>query len=108
MRPTTFDPSKARLGNQLSTLKRLAPYLWPAGRRDLKLRVLVAVGLLIAAKLANITVPMILRGAAKPMDCKLFGRVCTPETPFGSCMVSAEGACAAYYAYGRRTEAMTA
>ena len=52
--------------------------------------------------------PMILRGAAKPMDCKLFGRVCTPETPFGSCMVSAEGACAAYYAYGRRVEAMTA
>ncbi len=52
--------------------------------------------------------PMILRGAAKPMDCKLFGEVCTPETPFGSCMVSAEGACAAYYTYGRRAEAKTA
>ena len=63
MRPTTFDPAKVRLGNQLSTLRRLLPYLWPAGRGDLKLRVLVAVGLLIAAKLANITVPMILREA---------------------------------------------
>ncbi len=52
--------------------------------------------------------PMILRGAAKPMDCKLFGSVCTPETPFGSCMVSAEGACAAYYSYGRRAEARRA
>ncbi len=63
MRPTTFDPTKARFGNQLSTLRRLMPYLWPAERVDLKFRVLVAVGLLIAAKLANITVPMILRGA---------------------------------------------
>lgn len=44
--------------------------------------------------------PAILRGARKPTDCRLFGRACTPETPLGSCMVSAEGACAAYYAYG--------
>ena len=63
MRPTTFDPTKARFGNQLGTLRRLMPYLWPVGRGELKFRVLVAVGLLIAAKLANITVPMILRGA---------------------------------------------
>jgi hydrogenase expression/formation protein HypD len=34
-------------------------------------------------------------------DCKLFGTVCTPESPMGSCMVSNEGACAAHYAYGR-------
>ena len=45
--------------------------------------------------------PRILRGAAKPTDCKLFGRVCTPENPMGSCMVSSEGACAAYWSYGR-------
>lgn len=45
--------------------------------------------------------PKILRGAAKPTDCKLFGTVCTPENPMGSCMVSSEGACAAYYSYGR-------
>lgn len=43
----------------------------------------------------------ILRGAKKPQDCKLFAKACTPENPLGSCMVSSEGACAAYYAYGR-------
>jgi len=43
----------------------------------------------------------ILRGVKKPTDCKLFGTVCTPETPMGSCMVSSEGACAAHYNYGR-------
>lgn len=44
---------------------------------------------------------MILRGLKKPTDCKLFAKVCTPENPLGSCMVSSEGACAAVYAYGR-------
>ncbi len=43
----------------------------------------------------------ILRGLKKPQDCKLFATACTPETPLGSCMVSSEGACAAYYTYGR-------
>ncbi|PJG53347.1 hydrogenase formation protein HypD [Bradyrhizobium forestalis] len=43
----------------------------------------------------------ILRGVKKPVDCKLFGTVCTPETPMGSCMVSSEGACAAHWTYGR-------
>lgn len=43
----------------------------------------------------------ILRGVKKPSDCKLFGTVCTPENPMGSCMVSAEGGCAAHYTYGR-------
>lgn len=42
----------------------------------------------------------ILRGAAKPTNCKLFKTVCTPQNPYGSCMVSSEGACAAYYRYG--------
>ncbi len=46
----------------------------------------------------------ILRGMKKPQDCKLFGTVCTPENPMGSCMVSSEGACAAYYSYGRYKE----
>ena len=45
--------------------------------------------------------PAILRGVKKPRDCKLLGTVCTPENPMGSCMVSAEGACAAYWSYGR-------
>ncbi len=43
----------------------------------------------------------ILRGVKGPTDCKLFGTVCTPENPMGSCMVSSEGACAAHYSYGR-------
>jgi hydrogenase expression/formation protein HypD len=41
----------------------------------------------------------ILKGVAKPMDCKVFGTSCTPNTPLGSCMVSSEGACNAYYRY---------
>jgi hydrogenase expression/formation protein HypD len=45
--------------------------------------------------------PAILRGQKKPTDCKIFGTVCTPETPIGSCMVSSEGACAATYTYAR-------
>jgi hydrogenase expression/formation protein HypD len=45
--------------------------------------------------------PAILRGVKKPTECKLFGTVCTPDNPMGSCMVSSEGACAAYYRYGR-------
>jgi hydrogenase expression/formation protein HypD len=47
----------------------------------------------------------IIRGVKKPLDCKLFGSACTPENPIGSCMVSSEGACAAYYSYGRYREA---
>ena len=43
----------------------------------------------------------VLRGTLKPWACKVFGTACTPETPIGACMVSSEGACAAYYNYGR-------
>src|SRR5207244_4326277 len=39
----------------------------------------------------------------KPWECKVFGTACTPETPIGTCMVSPEGACAAYYNFGRFT-----
>jgi len=49
----------------------------------------------------------ILRGVKKPTDCRIFGTVCTPQNPIGSCMVSSEGACAAYYKY-RRHGATTA
>ena len=47
----------------------------------------------------------ILRGVKNPTDCKIFGTVCTPENPMGSCMVSSEGACAAHYSYGRHQDA---
>jgi hydrogenase expression/formation protein HypD len=46
----------------------------------------------------------VLRGLKKPHDCPAFGTQCTPQTPLGATMVSAEGACAAYYAYGRHLE----
>jgi hydrogenase expression/formation protein HypD len=44
---------------------------------------------------------LILRGLRKPSDCAAFGRDCNPQHPLGATMVSAEGACAAYYQYGR-------
>jgi hydrogenase expression/formation protein HypD len=43
----------------------------------------------------------ILRGLKKPHQCPAFGKTCTPQTPLGATMVSSEGACAAYFAYGR-------
>jgi hydrogenase expression/formation protein HypD len=46
----------------------------------------------------------ILRGLKKPHECPAFGKECTPQTPLGATMVSAEGACAAYHAYGRHLE----
>jgi len=42
----------------------------------------------------------ILRGMAKPPECTIFGTACKPNSPVGSCMVSSEGACSAYYKYG--------
>ncbi len=44
----------------------------------------------------------VLKGALKPVQCKLFGRECTPEHPVGALMVSSEGSCAAYYNYEHR------
>jgi hydrogenase expression/formation protein HypD len=49
----------------------------------------------------------ILRGLKKPHDCPAFGKTCTPRTPLGATMVSSEGACAAYYAYGRHLASKT-
>jgi hydrogenase expression/formation protein HypD len=55
----------------------------------------------------------VLKGVIKPWQCKVFGTACTPDHPIGTCMVSSEGACAAYYNYGRfagrraRTTAVT-
>lgn len=47
----------------------------------------------------------VLQGVLKPWECKVFGTACTPETPIGACMVSGEGACAAYFNFGRLTTA---
>jgi hydrogenase expression/formation protein HypD len=43
----------------------------------------------------------VLRGRIRPWECRVFGTACTPEKPIGTCMVSSEGACAAYYNFGR-------
>ncbi len=50
----------------------------------------------------------VLRGVKRPEECKVFASACTPDHPLGSCMVSAEGACAAHYHYGRFRQAVTA
>jgi len=49
---------------------------------------------------------LVLQGVKKPNECPAFGTECTPQTPLGATMVSSEGACAAYYQYGRYTMSM--
>lgn len=49
----------------------------------------------------------VLAGHIKPWQCKVFGTACTPDTPIGTCMVSPEGACAAYYNFGRIDRELT-
>ena len=51
---------------------------------------------------------LVLQGRIKPHECPGFGTKCTPEHPLGATMVSSEGACAAYYRYRRRPDAITA
>ena len=60
-----------------------------------------AVGGIITAESALCRSGDVLRGAIKPNECPAFGRECTPRTPLGATMVSSEGACAAYYHFGR-------
>ncbi|MEK7311909.1 MAG: hydrogenase formation protein HypD [Chloroflexota bacterium] len=50
---------------------------------------------------------LVLQGLKKPNQCPAFGKECTPQTPLGATMVSSEGACAAYYRYGRYTASLT-
>jgi len=60
----------------------------------------------IAAEESSLCISgLILQGRRKPFECPAFGRECTPQTPLGATMVSSEGACAAYYRYGRHREA---
>ena len=54
------------------------------------------------AESAECIAGLVLQGLKKPHECPAFGTRCTPETPLGAPMVSSEGACAAYYLYGRR------
>jgi len=60
----------------------------------------------IATKESSLCISrLVLKGLKKPTDCPAFGKECTPQRPLGATMVSAEGACAAYYAYGRHLDA---
>ncbi|GAB4355335.1 MAG: ABC transporter ATP-binding protein/permease [Kiloniellaceae bacterium] len=63
MRATSPDPGQKASYGQLKALAGLLPYLWPAGRGDLKLRIVVALAFLVLAKLATVTVPLVLKGA---------------------------------------------
>jgi hydrogenase expression/formation protein HypD len=60
------------------------------------------VGSIKTAEFSGCIAGEVLRGLAKPTDCPSFGTLCTPERPKGAPMVSSEGACAAYYRYGRK------
>jgi hydrogenase expression/formation protein HypD len=60
-----------------------------------------AVGQLKVLESADCISGQILQGVKKPRECPAFGKACTPENPLGATMVSSEGACAAYYHYGR-------
>jgi hydrogenase expression/formation protein HypD len=56
----------------------------------------------IATKESSVCISgLVLQGLKKPNECPAFGKECTPQTPLGATMVSSEGACAAYYRYGR-------
>ena len=50
---------------------------------------------------------LVLTGQIKPWQCKVFAKACTPDNPIGTCMVSPEGACAAYYSFGRLPETLS-
>ena len=66
------------------------------------------VGAIITEESALCISGLILQGRNKPFECPAFGKECTPQTPLGATMVSSEGACAAYYRYGRYREAVAA
>jgi ATP-binding cassette subfamily B protein len=78
MRPTTIEPGQFQPGRQLGTLRNLLPYLWPEGRADLKLRVIFAVVFLVAAKIANVYVPILLREAVDHLGMASEGIIVVP------------------------------
>ncbi len=78
MRPTTIDPGDFQLSKQARTLRRLLPYLWPQGRPGLRFRVVLAIALLVAAKLTNVTVPVFLREAVDSLSPEDAGLIVLP------------------------------
>ncbi len=78
MRPTTIEPGQFQPGKQLRTLRNLLPYLWPRERADLRLRVVLAIVFLIAAKAANVCVPILLREAVDGLGAPVEGIIVVP------------------------------
>jgi hydrogenase expression/formation protein HypD len=74
--------------------------------RDYDAELIYDVGSIHAIESAVCMSGEILKGLKKPLDCPAFGKQCSPENPLGATMVSAEGACAAYYSYGRHLVSM--
>jgi hydrogenase expression/formation protein HypD len=74
--------------------------------RDYDAELIYDVGSIHAIESAVCMSGEILKGLKKPLDCSAFGKQCSPENPLGATMVSAEGACAAYYSYGRHLVSM--
>jgi hydrogenase expression/formation protein HypD len=70
--------------------------------------ILFSVGGIDTREPADCISGQVLKGVKKPHQCPAFGTLCTPEHPLGATMVSAEGACAAYYTYGRHLGAAVA
>ena len=78
MRPTTIEPGQFQPGRQVRTLRHLLPYLWPRDRNDLRLRVVFAVVMLVAAKVANVLVPIALREAVDALSVEAEALVTIP------------------------------
>ncbi len=78
MRPTTIEPGQFQPGKQLRTLRNLLPYLWPRERADLRLRVVLAIAFLVAAKAANVCVPILLRAAVDGLGAPVESIVVVP------------------------------
>ena len=94
MRPTTIDPGQFQPGKQLRTLHNLLPYLWPRERADLRLRVVLAIVFLVAAKAANVCVPILLREAVDGLGAPVEGIIVVPLAlllAYGAARVLARG-----------------
>ncbi len=94
MRPTTIEPGQFKPGKQLRTLCNLLPYLWPRERADLRLRVVLAIVFLVAAKAANVCVPILLRAAVDGLGVPVESIVVVPLAvllAYGAARVLARG-----------------
>ncbi|MEE8189385.1 MAG: ABC transporter ATP-binding protein/permease [Kiloniellales bacterium] len=78
MRPTTIDPGQFHPGRQWRTLRNLLPYLWMRDRADLRLRVVLAVIMLVAAKIASVFIPIVLRETVDALSAPAGGLLVVP------------------------------